>query len=208
MSAARLVITLMTPLTALAPQTLPPGPRVTSMRSMSGIDDVLRFPEHAGEDRGVDGAAVDQDEHLVGGADGEAARGDGVLRSRDLRDVEVAGEAQRLRQGHHAHAAQVFAGDHRDRRGHVGEPLDAPRRRRDVGVGELFDRKLLEFVELAGARRLREASPRRERDSEQERMMTSAISGSAWRRRPLELAKKGPKGSVRALAFGLPPELI
>ena len=98
-SVARLVITLMTPLTALAPQTLPPGPRVTSMRSMSGIDDVLRFPEHAGEDGGVDGASVDQDEHLVGGADGEAARGDAVLRAGDLRDVQVPGEAQRLRPG-------------------------------------------------------------------------------------------------------------
>ena len=40
-----------------------------------GDDDVLRFPEHAGEDRGVDGAPVDQDQHLVGGADRKAARG-------------------------------------------------------------------------------------------------------------------------------------
>jgi hypothetical protein len=34
-SAADFVMMLMTPFTALAPQTAPPGPRITSMRSMS-----------------------------------------------------------------------------------------------------------------------------------------------------------------------------
>ena len=72
-----------------------------------------------------------------------------VLRAGDLRDVQVSGEAQRLRQGHHAHAAQILAADHRHRRGDVGQPLDAPRRRRDVGVDEFFDRELLELAQLA-----------------------------------------------------------
>ena len=76
----------------------PPGPRMTSMRSMSGAH-VLRLPEHAREDRRVDRAPVDQDEQLVRRADGEPARADAVLRARDLRDVQVAGQAQRLRPG-------------------------------------------------------------------------------------------------------------
>ena len=48
-----------------------------------------------------------------------------VLRPGDLRDVQVAGQAQRLRQRHHAHAPQIFAGNHGDGRGDVGETLDA-----------------------------------------------------------------------------------
>ena len=81
-----------------------------------------------------------------------------VLRAGDLRDVQVAGEPQRLRQSRHAHAPQIFAGDDRNRRGDIGEPLDAARGGRDVGVDELFDRELLEFVELAGAGGLRESA--------------------------------------------------
>ena len=59
----------------------------------------------------------------------------------------MAGEPQRLRQGRHAHAPQIFAGDDRDGRGDVGETLDTARRGCHVGVDQLFDRQLLEFFD-------------------------------------------------------------
>ena len=59
---------LMTPLTALAPHRVAPGPLITSMRSMSSRQDVLHVPVDAGEQRRVDAAAVDQHQQLVGEA--------------------------------------------------------------------------------------------------------------------------------------------
>ena len=81
----------------------------------------------------------------------------------DLRHVKVSGQPQRLGQGRHAHAAQIFAADYCDRGGDISEALEASRGGRDVGVGELFDGQLFEFFELAcwEPARKRRSPPRR-----------------------------------------------
>jgi len=65
-SEARRVITLITPFTAFAPHNVAPGPLMTSMRSTSSSNTSWASPENAGEKRRIDGAAVDEDQQLVG----------------------------------------------------------------------------------------------------------------------------------------------
>ena len=66
-----------------------------------------------------------------------------------MRHVQVAGEPQRLRDGHHAEAAQIVTGDHRHGRGGVDEPFAAARHGGHVGLGQLFDREALQVFELS-----------------------------------------------------------
>jgi len=106
---------------------------------------VLRIPEHAGEERRVDRAAVDQHQELVADRVVEAACADRVLPRIDPRHLEVRREAQRFGKTGHAGAADVLAGDHVERRGGVGEPLGAARYRRDLQIGQLLEAELGEI---------------------------------------------------------------
>src|SRR5450631_2980740 len=75
-SLALLVMTLMTPFTALAPHTVPPGPRITSITFDILQYHVLRIPIHSREERVIHRSAIDQNQHLVGVQVGEAPDAD------------------------------------------------------------------------------------------------------------------------------------
>jgi len=110
---------------------------------------VLHVPEHAGLQRRVDAAPVDQHQQLVGVAAVETARGDRVGVGVAARDLQVRCEAQGFGQGRHAGLADVFARDDVDRRWRIGQALRALGHRRNLDVGELLDRQ----VRQAGRRR-------------------------------------------------------
>ena len=68
---------LMTPVTALAPQIVPPGPRITSIRSTSSSSNsVLEGPVDAGKERGIKASAVHHHKHGLGELVGKSANAD------------------------------------------------------------------------------------------------------------------------------------
>ncbi|KAF1858528.1 hypothetical protein Lal_00015045 [Lupinus albus] len=110
---------------------------------------VRLVPEHAGEQRGIHGAAVDHHEQLVGRAVARAvhaARGDEIVGVAAARDLQVGREVQRLDEIARTRAADVFRRDHEHGRRRILQPLGPARDRRDVDVRQLFDRQVREFV--------------------------------------------------------------
>ena len=83
----------MTPLTALAPQATPPGPRTTSMRSMS--DTITSFKsQNTPENARLYRPAVDQYEQLVGEGTIETADRHCPIAGTHLRDLYAWSEPQ------------------------------------------------------------------------------------------------------------------
>jgi hypothetical protein len=107
---------------------------------------IERVPEHAGEQRAVDGAAVDQNQHLVGGDRGEPACGDRPRAVVEPRDVDAVGERDRVGECRHARPPDVVAGDDRDRRWRRRDRFRPPRRERDIDLHQLLDGEPLEIL--------------------------------------------------------------
>ena len=88
-SAVALVTMLITPFTALAPHMAAPGPRITSIRSMSSSIRSSASQNTPGEDPVVEAAAVDEDEQLVRVQAVEPAHRHGPFVRVDLRDLDA-----------------------------------------------------------------------------------------------------------------------
>ena len=126
---------------------------------------VLGIPEDAGEKRRVDGAAVDQDQQLVGDGVVETACADRVRARARARDLEVGREPQGFGKAGRARAADVLARDHENRCGSIREPLGVPRHRGDLDVAQLFDAQIGDVRHAHG---LRAGGRRDEEDIEDE----------------------------------------
>src|SRR5438552_2516735 len=103
---------------------------------------VLHVPKHAGVQWRVDAAPVDQHQQLVGAAAVEAARRDRVAVGAGASNLQVGREAQGFGQARDARAANLVACDHVDRGRRISEALGPLRHRRDLDLGELFDRQM------------------------------------------------------------------
>ncbi len=99
---------LTTPLTALAPQIVPPE----SADDLDAIDvfqqRVLRLPKNAGKKRRVDAAAIDQDEHRAGKARDKTADADRPTIAINTAHRHAGSQAQSFRNGCYAGPANVF----------------------------------------------------------------------------------------------------
>ncbi len=115
---------------------------------------ILRFPEHAGEERRVDGPPVDQHEHFVREHAVGAARRDRPLVIVRARDLQVRRQPQRLGYAVGARAADVVRVDHIDGCRRIGQSLGVARHRGDLDIAELLERKIDESgrVQFGGAR--------------------------------------------------------
>ena len=137
---------LMTPLTALAPQSAPPGPRMTSIRSMSARRvswTSQKVPANSGEYRA---AAVEHDEQLVGRADREASRAHRPSSPVIAGHVETVGEPHGLGERDDAGPANVILPQHRNSRCCLREALDPPRNGSDVELGQFLDGETLQIL--------------------------------------------------------------
>ncbi len=100
---------------------------------------VLDFPMHAGEQRGIDRAPVDQHQQLVGEAAAEAANGDGPAAGVDAGGLHAGREPQRLRHAGRPRPADVVGGDDEHRRRRVLQGLRQLRRRNHLDVHQFLD---------------------------------------------------------------------
>ncbi len=139
---------------------------------------VRRVPKHAGEERCVDSATVDQDEELVTDRVIESACADCVLARVDARHFQVRREPQSLGQAGHARSPNVISGDDEQGRRRIRQALGAAGNRRDFQVGEFFE---TEIGKLCGSPRLRRSQAgqaRKDNDRGAPRVPVPCIDGS------------------------------
>ena len=99
---------------------------------------ILRVPEHAGVQRRIDRAPVDQHQHFIGGRVVEPARADGPLVRIDLGDFQIGRQAQRLGKARGARAADVRLRDDLDGRCRFRQLFRPLGNRRHLDVHQLF----------------------------------------------------------------------
>ena len=144
------MITLITPLTALEPHSVAPGPRITSIRSTSSSGRSCTSQKTPANSGRVDGPPVHQNQQLVGRLLGEAAGGDRPIAGCDPRDLEPRCEPQRLGERARAGPPDVVPADDEHRRGGPRGGLEPARRRGDADPGKLFDIEIGERIGWRG----------------------------------------------------------
>ena len=105
---------------------------------------VLRVPEHAGKQRRIDRAAVDQDQQLVRRAvvaAVHAARRNGMAHGAGLGHLQVGRQAQRIGKVARTGAMNVIGSNDEDGRCSVRQTLGPPGHRRDLDVAQLLQRQ-------------------------------------------------------------------
>ena len=107
---------------------------------------ILDVPEHAGEERRVHAAAIDEHEQLVRRGAVESARRDRPLMRADLRDLEIRREPQRLRNARRAGAADLVVRDDLNRGCDLRELLRLSGDGRHVDLEQLFQAQALELT--------------------------------------------------------------
>ena len=140
-------MTLITPFTAFAPHSVAPGPRMTSMRSISpsGMSCTSqKTPAKSGE---YDRPAVDQHQQLVGRLVVESAGSDRPLPGADTCHLQPWGKTKRFGQAGGSRAANVVLGDDEDGGGRLGNRLGLAAGGGDLDAGELVE---IETGEAAG----------------------------------------------------------
>jgi len=140
-SRAFFVWMLMTPLTALAPQSVALGPRTTSMRSRSASSVSCASPKHAREKRRVEATAVHHHEKFIGGGEVEAARSDGPRATIGASDAEASRPAERVGERSRSGAANVITGEDRDRGSGGGKNFGTSGSGGDIHGHQLFERE-------------------------------------------------------------------
>jgi len=99
---------------------------------------ILRFPEYAGKEGGIDAAAIDEDEQLVGKLVVETAGGDCPFVGIDAGDLNAGDQAQGIRQGADAGTAEVFGGKSVHCGRHVAQFLRRSGDQGDLNLHQLF----------------------------------------------------------------------
>jgi len=141
-SFASFVMTLITPLTALAPHSVAPGPLMTSIGRYRRAAHLAR-PKHPRKQRCVDGASIDEDQELVGGSAIESAGADGPLSRVDLRNLQIRCEAQRFRKTRCPRLVNIVLGDDLNRRGRLEQPFRAARHGHNLDVHQFIEAEVL-----------------------------------------------------------------
>ena len=138
-------MTLITPLTAFGPQIVPPGPADHFDPVDIVHQRVLHFPIGAIEERGIDGAAIDQHQHRPRQTRSKTANPDGPLVPVDARHFDARRQPQRFGNAGCAGTPDVVAGDDVDRRrslkslfGFLGESGDVDLRQLLQAHGLVF----------------------------------------------------------------------
>ena len=143
MSPARLVMMLMTALTAFVPHSVPAGPRMIA-DDLDAVEigqrHMLRFPEHASEQLRIHAASVNHHQHLVVRDSRKPPGGDRPAPAIEPRDANAVGEPQRIGECVDAVASDVFARDDRDGRRRIDAPFRFARHGRDIDLHQLFER--------------------------------------------------------------------
>ena len=103
---------------------------------------VLHIPEHAAVQGGVDAAAVDQHQQLVGAERAETARADGPLVGVELSHVHAGHVAQQVGKVAGTGAANVLGGDHVDRGCNLAQFLQVFRCRHDLDRQQVLQVKV------------------------------------------------------------------
>jgi hypothetical protein len=136
-------MTLITPFTAFAPQRRPrPADDFDAVDVCE--EHVLHVPEHPGEERGIYGAPVYEDQQLVGNGAIESSGADGPFTGIDLSDLEIGGKAEGLRKAGGAGSPDIVLSDYLDRRSRMGEWLRPARDRGHHHIHQLLDAQFLE----------------------------------------------------------------
>ncbi len=104
----------------------------------------------AGEQRRVDGPAVDHHEKLVGQRRVEAARADRPVVRVRLRHLQIVGQAQHLRQARGAGALDLILRDDLNRRGCLQQLLWMARDGRHLDAQQLIDAQVFQILDRGG----------------------------------------------------------
>jgi hypothetical protein len=116
----------------------------------------LDVPEGSREQRGVDAAAIDEDQELSGEIVLESARADGPRRGVDALHLHPGHQPQRLGHGRESGAPDVLRRDHVDRRRGIRELLGSLRYGRHLERGQLLEVEVIEVeVRIIGRRERR-----------------------------------------------------
>ena len=137
---------LMTPLTAFAPQMVPPGPRMTSMRSMSASTRSCTSQYTPSKQRCVDAAAVNENEQPFGELAVEATNADGPLIALLARNIDAGDEPEELRDAGRAGTADVILREHSDCGRSLPQLFGFLGGGGDLDVSELCERELFELL--------------------------------------------------------------
>ncbi len=108
---------------------------------------VLHVPEHPRIKRRIDGPPIDHDQQLIAQVRIEPPCADGPIVRVLLRNLQIVGQAQRLRNARGAGTPDILVRYDLDRGGGLDQFFRMPRDRRHLDVHEVFDIQLFQLAD-------------------------------------------------------------